>query len=292
MQPVLHVLGCGRAAATLARRMIEAGVVRPGQVANRSLASAREATEWMGRGRPAERIVPGGDDDWLMLGVPDSALADAAASMAGQPFGLAFHLSGAEPASVLGSLGKVRASVHPVFPFADRDTALERFPGSYAVGEGDPAALDLLLPAFEAIGARVLRFVARDKRLYHAATIAASNFLCTLDQLALDLASTGGLERDQALALIVALQRAALDSIGENGPTRALTGPIERGDVETIRRLVDHVERAGRDPASPIAGSLPVFRELGRATVRIAERRHPDRSATWTKLDRLFGGEG
>lgn len=271
--PTLHVLGAGRTARTLARLGREAGVWSVGQVCNRRPDRARVAVDWIGEGTATARFEPMAPSDWLMIGLPDSAIADRVSQgVPGRP-GLAFHLSGAEPASLLEGLAEAVASVHPVCAFADPDRALSAFPGSFAVGEGDPAALDRLLPAFEAIGARTLRFRPANKRLYHASMIAASNFLCTLDALALDLAEAGGLSAEQALSLIATLQSGALGTIAEQGPARALTGPIERGDSATCATLVEQVKAHGATDESFRTRVEPLLMALGRATVQLARRK-------------------
>ncbi|MCA1778656.1 MAG: DUF2520 domain-containing protein, partial [Xanthomonadaceae bacterium] len=175
------------------------------------------------------------------------------------------------------------AAIHPVCPFADPASAIEYFAGSFAVGEGDPAALDRVLPVFEAIGARTLAFEPSDKRRYHAATIAASNFLNVIDDLALGLAESAGLARDQALELITSLQRAGLAGIEARGPEAALTGPIERADDRACRRI-----------ARALACSTPrqaeLFATLSRATVELAARKHPDKLDVYAEIDRIFAG--
>jgi len=130
--------------------------------------------------------------------------------------------------------------------------------------------------AFEAIGARTLRFRPADKRLYHASMIAASNFLCTLDALALDLAEAGGLTVEQALPLIATLQSGALGTIAERGPARALTGPIERGDAATCATLVEQVKAYGATDPAFRARVEPLLMALGRATIQLARRKHDD----------------
>ncbi|NKI34451.1 DUF2520 domain-containing protein [Wenzhouxiangella sp. XN79A] len=287
MTPCLHILGAGRTARTLARLWHEAGVLTIGEVCNRSPASAAEAVDWIGQGRPVERFERIAPEDWLLIGVPDSAIAEVAD--AGLPFAaLAFHLSGAEPASLLAGRAAAVAAVHPVCAFAEPDLARRQFPGRYAVGEGDAAALDRLLPAFEAIGARTLRFRPDDKRLYHAAMIAASNFLCTLDQLAEDLAVAGGLAAGDARRLIATLQAGALDTIAERGGAGALTGPIERGDAATCAAMMDRIRaRAGDDEAFG-RQVLPLLAVLAGSTVDLARRRHPDRAESLEALRALF----
>lgn len=267
----LHIVGCGRAARTLARLWHEAGVFEIGALVNRSLESSDAAAAFIGAGCGAETLPSIAAGDWLMLGLPDAALAEAAGRLGKDTTrrpALAFHLSGAERAEVLRPLAGQVAAVHPVCPFADPEHARTVFAGSFALGEGDPKALDLLLPRFEAIGARCERFAPRDKRLYHAATIAASNFLNVLDDLALKLAEAGGLERSRALPLLAALQRNALASIERAGPEQSLTGPIERGDTETVGRLRTALA-GGVGPAE-----RDLFDALGRATADLAARKH------------------
>jgi len=265
----LHIAGCGRVGRTLARLWAERGTFAIGWVFNRRRAGAEAATAFIGAGTPVDAPGPIAVRDWLMLAAPDGeldGLARCIATRSGRP-ALAFHVSGAEPAGVLAPLDCPVAAVHPVRPFSDPESAARAFAGTPALGEGDAAALDRPLPAFEAIGARPSRFRPTDKRRYHAAAIAASNFLNVLDQLALDLAESAGLRRAQALDLIVSLQRAALDNIAATGPAASLTGPIERGDLATCRRLAGVLADAPGDRR----GVLPA---MARAAADLADRKH------------------
>lgn len=279
----LHILGAGRTARTLARLWDQAGVLEIGQVRNRSLDSAREAVQWIGSGRAVERFEDVDRKDWLLVGVPDSAIESAVGR--GVPAtSLAFHLSGAESSGHLAGAAATVAAVHPVCAFADPELALRQFPGCFAVGEGDEAALDRLLPCFEAIGARIMRFDPADKRLYHAAMISASNFLCTLDQLAEDLAVAGGLDPAQARPLIATLQAAALGTIAERGGVAALTGPIERGDVATCEAMVERIRSTSAADPQFASRVEPLFAALASATVELARRKHPERADAFDRL--------
>lgn len=274
----LHVLGCGRAGRTLARLWAGAGWFRIGRIVNTSLESARQAATFIGAGQAADHprgMQPGDPSfgDWWMLAVPDGQLAPCARALSESltaPPALAFHISGAVAAEVLRPLGCPVAAVHPVCPFADPQAALDLVAGSHALGEGDAEALDKLLPAFDAIGAQTRRFAPSDKRLYHAATIAASNFLNVLDALALDLAAAGGVAPEVMQPVLVALQRAALASIERTDPVAALTGPIERADRRGCEALMASMQHAGSEHKA-------LFAHLGRATLALARRKHgPD----------------
>lgn len=273
MAVTLHIVGCGRVGRSLARLWADAGTFAIGQVVNRGIESARSAVEFIGQGRAVEVLGPVRDDEWLMLAAPDGRLAAIAEKIAEKIAGtrdantgpaLAFHVSGAEAAELLRPIGCPVASVHPVCPFSDSARAVETFHGSYALGEGDREALDRVLPAFAGIGAETMRFSPIDKRRYHAATIAASNFLNVLDDLALGLAESAGLESDAALAVIVALQRSALANIERAGPEQALTGPIERGDRTVCERLA----------MTPGVAENELFMALARGAVDLAGRKH------------------
>lgn len=285
MTPWLHVLGCGRVARSLCRLWYQAGVLKPGQVVNRSLLSARDATDFIGAGQPAERLAGMESDDWLLLGLPDGCLEDAVTDLAGSGAGLpalVFHLSGSEDSTVLSPMQVPAASVHPARAFADPTRAAAEFSGTWCVAEGHPAALDLVLPAFETIGGQCLRAETLDKRIYHAATVAASNFAVTLAALAGELAERSGLDPHQGARLLEHLQVQSAGNVARLGPAAALTGPVERGDVATCRKLVEAVDRQGGESAR-------LFRALGQATVTLARARNPKR-ADWDRMAAVFAG--
>ncbi|RFF31917.1 DUF2520 domain-containing protein [Wenzhouxiangella sediminis] len=272
-RPALHVLGCGRAARAVARRLLETGLVRPGLIVNRSLSSARRAAEFLGAGEPAERLDERVADGWLMLGLPDGVLADSGGGIGRVcPWApaLVFHLSGSVEAAALEAIGALRAAVHPVRAFADPESAAARFEGTWCVAEGEDAALDLLRPVFEAAGGRWLPFSAGDKSAWHAATVAASNFLVTIQDLARELADRAGLPRAQAAEILCDLQQGALETLRERPPRDALTGPIERGDAGACRRLA--AAASGLDPQR-----ARLFHQLARATLELARDKRGER---------------
>ncbi|HLS05223.1 MAG TPA: DUF2520 domain-containing protein [Wenzhouxiangella sp.] len=270
-RPTLHILGCGRAARAVARCLLADGYLRPGLVANRSLDSARRAVEFIGAGEPVaqldERIAGG----WLMLGLPDGLLAPASLPQLPAALSLVFHLSGSAEAGVLRSLGERVASVHPVRAFSDPALATKNFAGTWCVAEGDEAALDRLQPVFERAGGRWLPFAATDKAAWHAATVTASNFLVTIHALAVRLARQAGLPEEQAGRVLADLQQGTLESVAALGSPQALTGPVERGDVEACRRLMQAAENAGGDDRA-------LFANLAQATLALARQKRGARS--------------
>lgn len=243
--PALHVIGCGRAGRAVARRLVATGRVGPGLIINRTLESAVDAVAFIGGGEAATGLDERLADGWLMLGLPDGVLAEQvdrlSRRLAVRP-ALAFHLSGALPADVLSPLGVPAASVHPVRAFADPRFAVEHFERTWCVAEGSMQALQRLQPVFEAAGARWLSFSSSHKSAWHAATVAASNFLITTQALARELAVSAGLPEARAAEVLADLQQGTLESVRASDPVRALTGPIERGDAGACKRLVGALE--------------------------------------------------
>ncbi|WP_376690937.1 DUF2520 domain-containing protein [Wenzhouxiangella sp. EGI_FJ10409] len=273
-QPRLHVLGCGRAAVAVARRLIDTGRARPGLIVNRSVESARRAAAFIGGGEAAAQLDARIAGDWLMLGLPDGVLVDSLEDLVGDlaaPPGLVFHLSGSVEAAVLRIAGAPVAAVHPVRAFSDPEHAAAHFAGTWCVAEGDDAALEVLRPVFEAAGGRWLAFAARDKAAWHAATVAASNFLVTTQALARELADQAGLPEAQAAEVLCDLQLGTLEGLRERSPREVLTGPIERGDEAACRRLL--TAAAGLNERQ-----LRLFSELGLATLDLAQVKRGERA--------------
>lgn len=273
----MHLLGAGRAGATLAHAWQQQGLADIGLIRNRSETSAQAAAERIGAGTPVTQWMPAfaeqydrhpDQSHWVMLAVPDGHLADAAGELSGwlidapRP-ALAFHISGQLDNGALAALAQqdiVTASAHPVLAFAQPDTAYAQLRGSYCVISAGEAVYPPLAALFEGIGMQCLGAPPElDKSAYHAAMVCASNFTCALQYLAAALTQQAGLPADSARRLLTDLSQRTLASIAEHGPLAALTGPIERGDEHATRRwlrTLDALPAAQRDCLRALAGTV------------------------------------
>jgi predicted short-subunit dehydrogenase-like oxidoreductase (DUF2520 family) len=86
------------------------------------------------------------------------------------------------------------------------------------------------------LGAHALRIPAGEKATYHAAAVFASNFPTVLAAVAAHLLAGAGIEESEAWGAIRALMRGAVANLDDATPARALTGPIARGDADTIAK--------------------------------------------------------
>lgn len=244
-KPLVHCFGAGRAARTLLRLLHEAGQIRIGVIVNRSLASAQAAVRFIGAGHAAEslpEVTPGAG---LLLGCPESCLLASTQQILEQQLcqglAFAFHLSASVDGAALTGLAPLLASCHPALAFADPDQALSQFAGSWCVLEGSASLLPTLHIWLETIGARVLPVPSLDKRQYHAAAMAASNFMLACLGLAERLAERAGLPAQQAHELLTALALRNVQAAKETSASAAFTGPLERGDSQALESLLAHL---------------------------------------------------
>lgn len=243
MARTLNIIGPGRVGRTLGALLQRAQLCAVQDVLSAEVATAESAVAFIGAGRVVRKM---GDlhaaDVWLLT-PPDTAIAPVAAALAAtgrvHRNDTVFHCSGAQPSGVLEPLAKLGAhiaSVHPLKSFADPAVAVTTFAGTHCAAEGDATALALLTPWFEQLGAQVAVIDPAGKTLYHAASVLVCNDLTALMEAGLRAYAGAGLSRAAAQTMMEPLVRETLDNVFALGTTRALTGPVARGDADVVAR--------------------------------------------------------
>lgn len=269
MKPKVAIVGCGRVGTNLARYLHQAGYPIVG-LASRSLASAKRAADLSGQG-PCGPIGPAltAGADIVFVTTPDDAIAGVCDQLAAGgclgPGAVVLHCSGAQPSTVLDAGGRATGSLHPLQSIAAADLAFNPFKGAMMAVEGTPEAVALAKVLAADLGGIAFGIRTEAKTLYHAAAVAASNYLTTLMDMALALLETAGIDPAQGMDVIHPLVMGTLGNIRARGTAKALTGPVARGDAGTIAGHVDAM--------AVLAGQwLPLYRAMGLATVDLARR--------------------
>lgn len=192
----------------------------------------------------------------LWLTVPDDAIATVAAQLAGAPPPasaelVVVHCSGLGGLDLLEPwrhLGARVLSLHPLQTFAGAPATTAAGPLDgvpIAVTATDAPDQRLGVRLAEGLGGRPFILDESAKPTYHLAAAIASNLLVALESQAADLLqqATGATTADQALRLLGPLLTATLRNVVERGPAAALTGPVARGDVGTVRAHLDLLEQ-------------------------------------------------
>ena len=194
----------------------------------------------------------------------DDALGEIATAQADKRAAV-LHASGsAEPKGLvaLRTAGHPCGTFHPLVPIADPARAAELFKGAWVGVDGDAAAIATADRLAGRLGAHTLRIPPGEKARYHAAAVLASNFPTVLATLAALLLTDAGVPPNESWDAVRSLMRGAVLNLDTDTPLAALTGPVVRGDAETIRRHL-----------AALAGAPElrrVYVELSRAAVEIA----------------------
>jgi predicted short-subunit dehydrogenase-like oxidoreductase (DUF2520 family) len=211
----LAIVGRGRAGGSLARAALGAGI----------------EVRLAGREDAADACAGAGA---ALLCVPDAAIGEAREALGDAAPPLIGHVSGASGLGVLElaeDAGSARFSIHPLQTFADAETPVEGTPAAIA-GSGE-GALDFARRLAETLGMRPFEVPEENRAAYHAAASIASNLLVALEESATDLLERAGVDDARELLAPLVLRTAA--NWSERGAA-ALTGPIARGDRETVER--------------------------------------------------------
>lgn len=267
--PKLNIVGCGHVGRVFARLFAQHQVFQVQDILNRNQGSSAHALLFVGVGRALESLHDLRAARVWLLGVNDDQILPLAQALWAahklRPGDIVFHLSGAMPAAALHSLqqhGVLVASVHPIRSFADPARVLADFAGTCCTLEGDAKALQLLQDALQRIGARVLPIDGSKKAQYHAASVFACNYLNTLFEVALQNWEAAGISRAQAQEFAAPLVRETLENILRLGPAPALSGPLARGDMQTVARHQQALQASNPQHAALYDAFIPLTQQL------------------------------
>jgi len=293
MHPPVAIIGAGRVGAAIGALLHRRGYPIVG-VVRRTLALAEEAVRLIGAGKPTTDPVEGAKGaEVIFLTVPDGLIRDMAATL-GRTLALTrrhllVHTSGALPAEVLRAPGTGEAlhlSLHPIQSIADPMSGVQKLVGAAFGLEGEPEAVERGKELVASMGGVSLVIEPGRKAFYHAASCVASNYLVALVDASLELYRRAGLEAPEALAALNALIQGTLENISHLGVCVALTGPIERADVETVRCHLDAL--AVIEDAAVKRRLDDLYRALGLQALHVAEKKRGGLSARHHEIERLL----
>lgn len=288
MQKTLNIIGGGRVGRTLGSLWLTKHAFAIQDVLSGTPHSARSAVAFIGGGRAVGWLEEMRPAAVWMLTPPDGRIVHSCEALAHSGLlrsgDIVFHCSGAMTSAELASAsaaGAQTASVHPLKTFADPDAALRTFAGTYCGAEGDRAALDMLQPAFEDIGARICEIDPQFKTIYHAASVMVCNYLVALLESGLLSYEKSGLDRATASRVMEPLVRETVDNVFRLGTMQALTGPVARGDHEVVARQIDAL--AVWDPRL-----AAIYRALGVMALDLARAQGGAGAAALAQIERLL----
>jgi predicted short-subunit dehydrogenase-like oxidoreductase (DUF2520 family) len=290
----IAIIGPGKVGTAIAILAARAGY-RIASIGARDRRQAARASAII-KGRPGVEDIPtaAASASIVLLSVTDSAIEPLCDELAGMgaftPGCTVAHCCGALGSDILHS-AKERcscqiASMHPLQTFPSAQAAVKSMKGAHFFCEGDAQAVTTLKKLIRAIGGQAVELAGaeanpRAKALYHASACLASNYLVALMDAALTTAKLAGLPADQAWAGLEKLVQATLENISTVGPADALTGPIARGDVATVKRHLQAL--AGEKELTQL------YRAMGQWTVKLAGQKGSIDKSAMRRLSALLG---
>lgn len=243
----LNIIGCGKLGRTLGKLWQQTRQLEIQGILNSTLESGAEAVDFIGAGTAYNTITEMPAAAFWLIATPDAQIEASAKLLATHPGinanTLVFHCSGALTSETLshalGSKTELIASIHPVHSFASPQHSVEQFSGCHCAYEGEENALHNLQPLFSAIGAQLFSIDAQHKTHYHAASVIACNYLVALLDASLTCFEKAGVSRNQAQQLLLPLVQQTAENCLERSPEEALTGPIARGDSNTVEKQLE-----------------------------------------------------
>ena len=242
----IGIIGAGKVGTSLAAVLKRKGFHITG-VSDTAEASLKTAERYLGKDvlYTQNNMDVVGAADAIAITTQDRVIQDVAAEINANAERLdkklIFHTSGADPSSVLMPLnekGAFLGSLHPLQTFPDIDSAIGVLQDTCIFVEGDKNAVPLLRHLGDHIGAKVYTIAGKDKVLYHLSAVFVCNLLSALFYSGKGLMDKINIDFEPFLPII----KATLNNIEKKGPLAALTGPIVRGDVKTVKAHLASIE--------------------------------------------------
>ncbi len=259
----IGIIGAGRVGTTLGGALASVGHRVTGASGRSDAAMARTATRLPGvpRREPLDVVRHA---DLVILAVPDDVLAplvaDLGESGAFRPGVIVAHTSGAHGIGILHpatARGALPLAVHPAMTFTGFQDDADRITSGITFGVTAPEELRQVATDLVAELGGAIEWIGDERRaLYHTALAHGANHLVTLVNEAMDRLRDAGVVHPERV--LSPLLHAALDNALAMGDA-ALTGPVSRGDANTVARHLDTLDEYAPE-------SVPAYLALARRT--------------------------
>ena len=286
----ITIIGAGRVGQTLGRLAKEAGY-EIGEVVCRSQKSAQRAVSFIGQGNAQRasraRLLAA---DIILIATPDDSIKDAVKIIESAAEGfrraVVLHVSGAVSSEILeplARLGFATGSCHPLQAFESPQSAIAKVRSSFFCIEGSARAVRAARRLVDRMGASHFEIATAMKGLYHAAAVMASGGVTALVSISVEMLARCGLSDAEAMRVLLPLVEGTIANVRSVGAARALTGPVRRGDAETVERNMKAMDETEQD-------WVEVYRLLARRGVELAARAGADKKAL-KKVGRILSRE-
>lgn len=268
-------IGAGKVGSSLGKYFSDSGTVVG--YSSRSAESARFAAEFTSSKFYDSAAALVSDCDVIFITTPDDVIHQVWDELKKLPISdkTICHCSGSLSSSVFSGIEQTGAyglSVHPLQAISDRENSVHLLKDCVFTVEGDERKIGELKAFLGGFGNIVKTISAKDKTLYHAAAVFVSNLPIALTQIGTDILKRCGFDDESARKALAPLIVGSANNAAQKGAVKALTGPVERGDAETVAAHLGAINEKEKE----------VYLLLTNKLVEIASEKNPTRD--YTKL--------
>ncbi|MEI6132539.1 MAG: DUF2520 domain-containing protein [Bacillota bacterium] len=250
----IGIVGAGKLGCTLARALKDSGQEISG-VYSRTAKSAAFLAKEVGGIFPNNLKITVEQAGVIFITVNDDLIEvltnrivslfkrRAGKPLAGKAF---FHCSGAKSSEILAPLKELGAdmgSLHPLMTFPNKTMDIEDIMGISFCFDGDDSALKIAVELTDMMDTNLFSLPnPKDKPLYHIAACILSNYSTVLIDVAGEAFREIGVSPQEGIAHCLPLIYMSIENAMNLGPAPALTGPISRGDLTTVRSHLEIIK--------------------------------------------------
>ena len=216
----------------------------------------------------------------IMITTSDDAIHEVAETLAGFSLDwdkkIVCHMSGVHTSQILSRLyhqGASICSLHPMTSFGTTSMTNMDLEKVFFTLEGNGCRLKNMEGFLQSLGHRYELIHPDQKALYHAAACVLSNYLVVLLNTGIQMLSRSGISQKNMIDCLRPLIEQTWKNVLNIGAENALTGPISRGDIGTVRLHLQKLSEEGRQDW------LEIYKTMGKSTVELAlqtDRIHPE----------------
>lgn len=222
------------------------------------------------------------DSDLLFLTVPDGAIQTVWESIKHLELKgkILCHCSGSLSSTVFSDieqLGSFGYSIHPLFAISSKEYSYQQLNHAVFTLEGSEGKKEIMLNFMTELGNQVQCLATSSKVKYHSAAVFVSNHVTALMELGCKLLMECGFTEETANNALIPLFIGNATTIAKEGTTKALTGPVERNDINTISRHLECLNSQQRQ----------LYCLLTKELLEIGKRKHP--TTDYRELETIIG---
>lgn len=191
------------------------------------------------------------------------------------------HLSGSLSSNIFSNIshyGAYSYSIHPIFPISDKYNSHKSLKNAFITIEGDRKYINEVQLFIESLGNKTKVLEKNDKTLYHLASVISSNLIIGLISISLNYLKEYGFTEKEAINALYPLIKENIEGINNKGVINSLTGPVERGDFNTINRHLLNIKEEDKE----------VYISLSNKILSLALEKNKDRD--YEKIREILGG--